>query len=184
MAVTGRRQVLAGIGAAGLVRALGGGALARAAEARRLALYNVNTGESFAGAYFAQGEVLPEARRALNRLLRDHHAEAETGMDPKVFELLRRLGQRYRRARGHEVVVKIHSAYRSEATNRKLRAEGAAWNSLHTSGRAVDVSVEGYGMRFLANHALNIGAGGVGIYWRAGFVHLDTGPARRWYKRI
>jgi uncharacterized protein YcbK (DUF882 family) len=183
-AVTGRRQVLAGFGAACLVRALDSGARVRAAEARRLELYNVNTGESFEGAYFAEEEVLPEARRALNRLLRDHHAEAVTEMDSGIFELLWRLRLRYRRARGHDVVVKIHSAYRTEATNEKLRSEGAAWNSLHKSGRAVDVSVEGYGMRFLANHALNIGAGGVGIYWRAGFVHLDTGPARRWYKRI
>jgi uncharacterized protein YcbK (DUF882 family) len=29
-----------------------------------------------------------------------------------------------------------------------------------------------------------IGAGGIGIYWRSRFVHMDTGPRRFWYRRV
>jgi len=179
-----RRGVLTGLGAAGLAAVLGPTAWAAGAAPRRLRLYNVNTRESFDDVYFAEGDYLPEARRALDRFLRDHHADVVGEMDSGMLDLLWRLGARYRRARGRDVVINIHSAFRTEETNAKLRSEGAALNSQHKVGRAVDVSVQGYGMHFLGNHALNIGAGGVGIYWRAGFVHLDTGPARRWYKRV
>ena len=151
---------------------------------RALKLYNVHTRDSFDGAYFRDGGYMPEVLKDLDWLLRDHHADVAAPMDPKVYDLLWALGARYRRARGHDVVINIHSAYRTEETNERLRDEGAAQSSLHKSGQAVDVSVQGYGMNFLANHALKIGAGGVGLYWRARFVHLDTGPSRRWYKRI
>ena len=163
---------------------LGGPRAAAGAETGTLQLYNVHTRESFGGAYFRDGRYQPKVLKDLDWLLRDHHADVAAPIDTRVFDLLWRLGARYRRARGHDVVINIHSAYRTEETNLKLRSEGAAQNSLHKSGRAVDVSVQGYGMNFLANHALNIGAGGVGLYWRARFVHLDTGPPRRWYKRI
>ncbi len=184
MALTGRRQALRGLGAMAVLPLLGGPRLAQGAESRTLQLYNVHTRETFEGVYFREGAYLPEARKALDWLLRDHHAEVAGAIDLQVFDLLWRLGARYLRARAHDVVINIHSAYRTEATNNGMRPEGAAWNSLHKAGRAVDVSVQGYGMSFLANHALNIGAGGVGLYWRARFVHLDTGPPRRWYKRI
>ena len=157
---------------------------AAGAAPRKLQLYNVHTRESFKGNYFADGDYLPEARRALDRFLRDHHADVVGEMDPAVFDLLWRLAARYRRAQGHDVVINVHSAFRTEETNTKLRSEGAAWNSQHKGGRAVDVSVQGYGIYFLGHHALRLGDGGVGIYWRQGFVHLDTGPNRRWHKRF
>ena len=65
----------------------------------------------------------------------------------------------------------------------ELLTEGAALNSLHLQGMAVDVSVQGLGINILANQAMQIGAGGLGIYWRSGFVHLDTGRHRFWYRR-
>ncbi len=173
-----------GLGAAGLAAVLGPPGWAAGTAPRRLRLYNKHTRESFDDAYFAEGGYLPEAHQALNRFLRDHHADVAGEMDPSVFDLLWRLGARYRRAQGHDVVINIHSAFRTEETNAKLRAEGAAWNSQHKAGRAVDVSVQGYGIYFLGHHALNLGDGGVGIYWRAGFVHLDTGSTRRWHKRF
>jgi len=82
------------------------------------------------------------------------------------------------------VTINIHSAFRTEATNTRLLSEGAAQNSLHKVGKAVDVTVQGLGIYFLADRVREIGAGGVGIYWRARFCHIDTGPPRFWYRRM
>lgn len=175
-----RRAVLA---AGGALLATGTGPL-RAAEPRSLRLYNTHTGERWDEPYHDGTALLPGVEDRLTWFLRDHHANVALLMDPGVYDILWRLGQRYRSAQGRTVTINIHSAFRTAETNEMLRSEGAARNSLHMAGQAVDLSVQGYGIHFLANHAANVGAGGIGIYWRARFVHLDTGPSRRWYRRV
>ncbi|MFE0753390.1 YcbK family protein [Inquilinus sp. NPDC058860] len=151
---------------------------------RRLKLYNPHTDERFDDVYAVDGAVSDDARKRLNRLLRDHHVDKATDMDPGVFDLLWLISRRYQLARDRRVTINLHSGYRTPETNEKLRPEGAARNSLHMQGKAVDLSVQGYGMVFLANHARAVASGGLGLYWRSDFVHLDTGPKRVWYKRF
>lgn len=151
---------------------------------RRFKLYNPHTDERFDDVYAVDGAYLDDARKRLNRLLRDHHVDVATDMDPGVFDLLWLISRRYQLARGRQVTINLHSGYRTPETNEKLRPEGAARNSLHMQGKAVDLSVQGYGMVFLANHARAVASGGLGLYWRSDFVHLDTGPKRVWYKRF
>ena len=180
MDILSRRSLLAGSAGAALLAASGP---ARGDGPRHLRLRNPHTGESFADAYHDGVAPLPEALRALDRLLRDHHADVARSMDPALFDLLWRLQERYRRARGHTPTIVLLSGYRTEETNRSLRSEGAALNSYHLRGQAADVAVEGYGIYMLANLSRDIGQGGWGIYWRRRFVHLDTGPPRFWYRR-
>ena len=45
---------------------------------------------------------------------------------------------------------------------------------------ALLIYVDGVPPRQLALKAREVGAGGVGIYAGATFVHLDTGPMRSW----
>ena len=151
---------------------------------RRLKLYNPHTDERFDDVYAVEGAYGDDARKRLNWLLRDHRAGVATDMDPGVFDLLWAISRRYRVATGRQVTVNIHSGFRTPETNEALRPEGAARNSLHMQGKAVDLSVQGYGMVFLANHAQAVATGGLGLYWRSDFVHLDTGPKRLWYKRF
>ena len=152
-------------------------------EMRALRLANVNTGETFDGPYFNGEGYVWSALTDLDWLMRDHHVDASVPMDPRLFDILWRLSERYRHARGHIPTLAIHSGYRTAETNRALRSEGSALNSYHLRGQAVDLSVRGYGIHILANLSRNIGQGGWGIYWRGRFVHLDTGPARFWYRR-
>jgi len=152
-------------------------------QPRLLRLYNPNTRESWQGPYHDGTAILPKAHETLNWFLRDHHEGKETGMDPAALDLLWRLAERYRRAGHGRVTVNVHSAYRTKHTNDKLRSEGAARNSQHLLGKAVDVTVRGYGIYFLIHHAERIRAGGVGFYWRGKFVHLDSGKRRYWYRR-
>ncbi len=149
---------------------------------RALKLYNPNTKEWWKGVYHDGTKLLTRAHDELNWFLRDHHEGVQTGMDPAAFDLMWRLAERYRRAGHGRVAINVHSAYRTPMTNEKLRSEGAALNSLHLQGMAVDVSVQSYGIYFLIHHAEAIASGGLGFY-RAGFVHLDTGKRRYWFRR-
>jgi uncharacterized protein YcbK (DUF882 family) len=149
---------------------------------RRLKLYNPNTKEWWKGVYHDGTRLIARAQDELDWFLRDFHEQVFTAMDPGVLDLMWRLSERYRMAGHGRVAINVHSGYRTPMTNEKLRAEGAALNSLHMKGMAVDVSVQGYGIYFLIHHAEQIATGGLGFY-PAGFVHLDTGKRRYWFRR-
>ena len=83
------------------------------------------------------------------------------------------------------VRLKIISGYRSPAYNQALRdaGKGAAKNSLHMSGLALDCARSSYGTDFASGEnfiklASQEGSGGIGTYdtW----IHIDAGPRRKW----
>lgn len=148
---------------------------------RRLKLYNPNTRERFDAVYWDR-RLLPGLPEKLNWFLRDHHEGTETQMDPAVFDLMWRVAEWYRRRGKGRVTLNVHSAYRTKRTNEKLRREGAAHNSRHLTGQAVDLTVQGYGRIFLAKAALAARRGGMGLYYQGRWVHLDTGPGRYWHR--
>lgn len=172
------------VGALAGLPLLGLGAVpARAATARRVRLYNAHTGEQFDDIYHDGEGYLDDALSSLDWLVRDHRENVAAAMDPGVYDLVWTLGGRYAAARGSRPMITVHSGYRTPETNDALRTEGAAQNSLHMQGMAIDISVQGLGINILANQALRIGVGGLGIYYRSGFVHMDTGRPRFWYRR-
>ena len=57
---------------------------------------------------------------------------------------------------------------------------GAARNSLHMRGMAIDLFVPDRPLRTVHAAAVSLKAGGVGYYPRSGFVHVDTGDVRYW----
>lgn len=153
-------------------------ALAAAGDERRIALAHAADGERWEGVYWRGGAYLPEALAALDHLLRDRASGAVGRMDPALYDILFLLD---RRAPGSGFVVV--SGFRSAATQAELAARWgrAAANSLHVEGRAVDVRRPGLHALGLVGAANQLGAGGVGLYRGASpYVHLDTGPVRRW----
>lgn len=149
------------------------------ALARILGFAHTHTGERLQLAY-AQGlRYFDDAVAALNRLLRDHYTGEVGRMDPQLFDLLHRL----RHALGAAASFEVISAYRSPATNARLRQTrggGVARHSLHMDGRAIDVRLPGVALADLRDAARELRAGGVGFYPRENFVHIDTGPVRHW----
>ena len=99
-------------------------------------------------------------------------------MDTKLFDQMYLLQQ----TTGVNGSFQIISAYRSPATNEKLRAKsnGVAKRSLHMQGRAIDIRLPGCDLKNLRNAALDLKAGGVGYYAKSNFIHIDTGRVRRW----
>jgi zinc D-Ala-D-Ala carboxypeptidase len=71
----------------------------------------------------------------------------------------------------------ITSAYRSEAHNRRV---GGATQSQHRLGRAFDVRMDNHDPAAFEKAAKAVGFTGFGHYPKSGFMHIDTGPARRW----
>lgn len=183
-----RRRLLIGAAALlafGLLPPLSRETLAQAKTGvRSLKLYNPNTRERFAEVYAEGAEVLPRAQEALNHFMRDHRDNESVNIDPGVFELLWRLQERYRQIGLGGVTIYVNSGYRTKKTNDLLRSEGAAHASQHLIGKAVDITIEGYGIHFLGPQAERIATGGLGIYWRDEFVHFDTGPKRFWYQAM
>ena len=178
----GRRGLLRGalgLAAAGL--ALGAPpawAQMQGGAPRRLSIQRIQTGESFNGIYWQEGRYDREALRQLDWLFRDPRMEEATPMDPRLFDVLHTVSLRLDSDESFQVI----SGYRAPETNaaNASRSRRVSRVSLHMSGMAADVRLPGRDSMGMARTAAAMQIGGVGLYRRDGFVHLDCGPARRW----
>ncbi len=147
-------------------------------EPRVLAMNNLHTGETLESRYFnGHGYVRSELKR-LNHICRDFRRNEVYPMDKGLFDQLSRI----QALLGCDAEVQIISGYRSPATNEMLRngSNGVAKKSYHMLGKAFDFRLDGVSLKKVHEAALSLNAGGVGYYPRSGFVHIDTGPVRRW----
>jgi uncharacterized protein YcbK (DUF882 family) len=163
--------------AAGLGGLLPGNVLAAVPE-RALVLHSRELGERVKATYFAEGRYVRQGLVEIRRLFRDKRNATEIDIDPELLDVLWMVQRRFCPRGSLEVVC----GYRSPETNAKLRRtrRGVASNSYHMYGKAVDLRIPDCPISSLHRFALNLQAGGVGYYPRSNFVHLDTGPVRRW----
>ena len=148
-------------------------------EVRRLALHNLHTGERLTTIYWEQGEYVPAAFEEISAILRDHRTGEVRQMAPGLIDLAHELTA----CLGTAQPVQIISGYRSPTTNALLHAgdpDKVAPNSLHLTGEALDLCVEGRSLPTVHAAALSLRRGGVGYYPRTGFVHVDIGRPRTW----
>jgi uncharacterized protein YcbK (DUF882 family) len=178
-----RRAVLRGVGAAAMaagaiaspVRAM---AAINASPGRELSFLNLHTGERLQAEYWANGSYNHDALQSINWFLRDYRNNMTHTIDPHLLDLIHVLHQMVRSAEPFHVI----SGYRSAQTNAMLheRSGAVAKHSMHIEGRAIDIRLPGLGLKYLQEAALSLKAGGVGYYPSDDFVHVDTGPVRRW----
>ena len=156
--------------------------LAQAATAlpqiRSLAFRSLHTGEEVAATYLRDGVVQAEGLNKLNHVLRDWRSGEVWEMDRKLLDVLYALHREMDSDQPFELI----SAYRSPKTNAKLAAKsnGVAKRSFHMRGMAVDVRLPERDLAALHKAALALKGGGVGLYSKSGFIHVDTGRVRRW----
>lgn len=150
----------------------------RQASERVLALHHLHTGERRRITYWADGAYIGEGLKEINHLLRDHRTGDQHQMDPGLLDLLHQVQERV----GCHGEFHIISGYRSPKTNRMLRknSSGVARHSLHMDGKALDIRLSGCDIKQLHRAAKSLKAGGVGLYTRSNFVHVDTGRVRYW----
>lgn len=146
---------------------------------RILSLHHLHTNEKIRIAYRIGDRYQRDALRKLNLFLRDFRTGDVAVIDPKLFDMLYDIERRLGFAGGS---FEILSAYRSPKTNDMLRkaSRGVARNSLHMSGKALDIRFSDASTRRIRDCALSLSRGGVGFYSRSDFVHIDTGAVRRW----
>ncbi len=148
-------------------------------QPRTLRLKRVQTGEYVEATYFQNGKLNAEGYIRICKLLRDVKASLTVQMDFRLMDLLRAI-QGYVEFYGYKDPIHINSGYRSPKTNASI--EGAARNSQHMKGKAVDFSMPGLPSTYMGLLASHYKAGGVGFYPDRGFVHLDTANVRYWGK--
>jgi uncharacterized protein YcbK (DUF882 family) len=151
----------------------------RSGGARTLAFDNAWTGEKLKVTYYENGRYIDDALGALDKMMRDHRNNSIAEMDPRLYDLLFDLHRLMDTGRPFTLI----SGYRSPETNDMLaaRSRAVARNSFHLRGWAADVRIDGRNLRQLALGAISLKRGGVGMYSRrSNFIHVDTGPIRRW----
>ncbi len=148
-----------------------------ASVAPRLEMSCPHTGESWSGWFYGvsgagyDGHALEQ----LDWFLRDWRESTCVRVCARLYWALAAASQAASRNGGSGHVA-ILSGFRTPATN--LRLKGAARDSWHMYGRAVDIRIDGIPIRELAAFMVRIEVGGVGLY--PGFVHIDSGPPRSW----
>jgi uncharacterized protein YcbK (DUF882 family) len=134
--------------------------------------------DGFDGIYWRDGRYDRDALRQLDFVFRDLSAEEPTPMDPRLFDVMATVAQLL----GSDETYEVISGYRTPETNaaRARTSRRVSTVSLHMSGMAADCRLPGRLGLGLARTAADLQLGGVGLYRRDGFVHLDCGPVRRW----
>lgn len=145
----------------------------------RLRLHNAHTDERLTVRFRKRsGRYDQAALQDINYILRCHHSSQVCQMDIRLLEHLNQIVKLV----GQDREIRIYSAYRSPSYNDLLvrLGRGAAPNSLHTTGQAVDFAIPGVRLTHVWRTAMKLQLGGVGNYRRRGFIHIDTGPFRYW----
>jgi uncharacterized protein YcbK (DUF882 family) len=140
---------------------------------RRLAIRHAATGARFAGPYHDGRAVDLVALADISAVLADSRTGTIHPFDPAALDFLWETGQRA----GIRGEFLIASGFRTRATNTAVHGAG---DSQHLRAAAVDVCLPSAQLSGFGATALQMQRGGVGVYTSQSFVHLDSGPVRRW----
>lgn len=149
-------------------------------QPRKVSLLRSETKEGAELVYHANGQLNEREYHYACHILRDIRQNKAVLMDPKLLDLICAT-QAWLKYYGYNGPIHVNSGYRTLKTNGSL--EGAAKNSMHLYGKAIDFRVPGLTPMQIAQIAAKFQAGGIGIYPTSNFIHLDTGGVRVWVKR-
>ena len=136
-----------------------------------LRLYAVNFDEELeVYLYDKNGAVSDEALAALNHFWRCRRTGTEKPIDARLFETLSMISDRFDGRR-----IELVSGFRNQPHT----------TSFHFHGSASDIRIQGVENKTLQKYVASLDTGhmGLGIYPRAGFVHVDVRapePSYRW----
>jgi uncharacterized protein YcbK (DUF882 family) len=149
------------------------------APTSRIRLYNTHTGKRLDLVYRIGDVFVPAALAELECFLGDYRNGHGHPFDPALFDVLSDLAREVGR---NDAEFHVISGYRSPETNEMLAATrtGVAKHSLHMQARAIDIRLPGTPTAKLRDAAIGMRRGGVGYYRALDFIHVDTGPVRRW----
>lgn len=150
---------------------------------RELWIVRPQTGEEMRTTYWTDQGLEWDGYVKLCRVLRDPHEGSTVTMDVAVLDVLRGVVG-YQEEQGRREPIIVTNGYTTVSTNERLQiTHGAAKGSRHKEGKAIDCHSSVVDELTLARLAVHFGAGGVGLYPERRFVHIDSGPVRRWITR-
>ncbi|MCC7517076.1 MAG: DUF882 domain-containing protein [Pseudomonadales bacterium] len=151
-----------------------------AGKQRSLSFIHTHTGEQVSLVYKVGEKFLPKSMVSIAHLMRDFRSGDVHPIDPALLDTLWQVQRNLKNTRPFEII----SAYRSPATNSMLRRRsantGVAKDSMHLTGRAIDIRLPGSALSDVRDAAKELKLGGVGYYAQSDFVHVDTGSVRYW----
>lgn len=146
-------------------------------QTRQIWLNRKDTGETVVARYFENGRIRMNDYHVCCKILRDVRAGVVVNIDIELLDLIFAM-QNWLVSWGIDKPIVVTSGYRTPRTNASL--EGAARNSLHMQGRAMDLRMPGVPMEYVGRLASIFAVGGVGFYTGSNFTHIDTGNVRYW----
>ena len=144
-----------------------------------LHLRNVHTGEDMDLTIPQTLQISKSMMKRFNYFCRDWRRNEVTNMDPQLICILAKICEESMHE-GRVYNVEILSGYRTHKTNEMLRRSSAAVakNSFHKIGKALDFRLPNVEPVSVMASAKDHAFGGLGMY--KNFIHIDTGPERRW----
>lgn len=141
-----------------------------------ISLYNTWTREVLPMVVKGKGKTAVDPEIAA-RFLRCHFTNEARQMQSALVPIVVAAARHFAATR-----VDVVSGFRHPKYNLMLRKKGraVARDSQHTQGNAIDFRLPGVPTHRLHKWALGRGLGGVGLYLDSGFIHIDSGPPRRW----
>jgi len=134
-------------------------------------------GELIEATYWSDGQLLQQGYSELSWFMRDRVVQRAVYMNPVLLDVAYGITG-WLNYFGVQSTLVLTSGHRDRARNSQI--EGAAKNSLHITGDAMDVQIPGVSSLQLARFGAWMNAGGVGWYPSKGFTHLDRGRLRSW----
>ncbi len=144
----------------------------------RIAFVDTHNGERVSVVYRdGNGRYDDSALAAIHHVLRCHGEGEQFPISLKLIEFVDHVQDNFG---GGD--LKIISGYRSPKYNAWLRRRSrrVAHDSLHMRGMAMDIRMDSVNKNKLGRFVRELHAGGVGVYPRSNFVHVDVGPSRVW----
>jgi uncharacterized protein YcbK (DUF882 family) len=161
-----------------------------------------DTGEEIRLVYWANGQLIQQAYQQISWFLRDRRFEKMMAtdspviakaigvgrvtkqqitpwalMDPIVLDILYAYSS-WLQAYGLARALMVTSGFRHFITNELT--EGAVLASWHPKAGAVDFFIPGVPVEQVARFGTWLAGGGVGLYLKKNFIHVDRGSVRHW----
>jgi uncharacterized protein YcbK (DUF882 family) len=146
----------------------------------KLALKSVHTGEEMNLVVPKSLNVSNSAIAKFSHICRDWRYNQAQNMDPGLVQILAKICDESKDDTRF-ISVEILSGFRTHRTNEMLRRRSVmvAKNSFHKLGKALDFRLPDLDLSQTRASADRYAYGGLGVY--KNFIHIDTGPQRRWF---
>lgn len=135
------------------------------------------SGDRIQALYWSDGQVVREGYEELSWFLRDRVDGAAVYVDPILLDIGFAIGG-WLAFFDLDPTLVLTSGHRTKRRNSVI--EGAAKDSEHIKGKAMDVRIPGVNSSQVAAFGRWLQGGGIGWYPGKNFTHLDTGRLRFW----